>query len=120
MIREEREREELRRKETEERMAAMDEKFGRDVEELKRKHRSRMELMEQKFATENGLLNDEFLFLSQEIERLQGLSGLKVAVQPEIGQRAGTEKENQQMNRMRRELEEKGEKIEREIEAVVD
>lgn len=100
-------------------MAAMDEKFSRDVEELKRKHRVRLELMEQKFATENGLLNDEFLFLSQEIERLQRMSTQKVAEQRETAPRGVPEKENQQMNRMREELEERTVKVEREIQAVV-
>lgn len=109
----------MRRRENEDRMAAMDEKFGRDVEELKRKHRVRLELMEQKFATENGLLNEEFLFLSQEVERLQRMSAQKGAEAREAGPREGSEKENQQVNRLREDLEARTAEIEREIQTLV-
>lgn len=58
-------------REAEEAVKTLADKHERDMEELRQKHKQNLELMEAKFNTEHDLLNDEFLFLKAELEKLQ-------------------------------------------------
>lgn len=49
------------------------EKHTIDIEEIKAKHQNHLKSIEEKFNEENQILNDEFLFLSRELEQLKSL-----------------------------------------------
>ena len=48
-------------------------KHEENIEEIKLKHNSNIILMETKFKSENDILNQEYLFLSQELEKMRGI-----------------------------------------------
>ena len=54
-------------------MAAITKKHEEDMEDIKCKHKSNLDLIETKFKTENDILNQEFLFLSQELEKMRSI-----------------------------------------------
>lgn len=48
-------------------------KHEENIEEIKFKHNSNINLMETKFKSENDILNQEYFFLSQELEKMRGI-----------------------------------------------
>jgi hypothetical protein len=119
VIREEKKQAVHREKEVKELATALEAKFEREVEELKRKQKANMELMESKFNTENALLNDEFLFLTQELDKLQSLAVRKERENELIFRENQCQKENTSMNKMAAELEAQAQKIDQDIRRLV-
>lgn len=87
---------------------------------MKRKHRTNLELMETKFNTENALLNDEFLFLTQELEKLQGLAVRREKDHSAALQETQNQKENASLNKLAADLDSRVKKVEQDIRAEVD
>lgn len=63
-------------REGEEVIEAMKAKMRTDLADLRLKHQHNMQLINSKFKSQNDLLNDEFIFLSGELQKLRDKEAL--------------------------------------------